>query len=80
MIEHHVKGSPDEEFEISDDDKVNVQSQLAFWLTFLQRFNALEKSRISSISFTCCLSFLHGTRADVQNVERNENEEYKSTF
>ena len=25
--------------EIAEDDKVNVQSQLAFWLTFLQRFN-----------------------------------------
>ena len=34
-----VKGSPDEEFEIAEDDKVNVESQLAFWLTFLQRFN-----------------------------------------
>ena len=39
MIEHDVKGSPDEEFEIAEDDKVNAQSQLAFWLTFLQRFN-----------------------------------------
>ena len=39
MIEHDVKENPEEEFEVSDNHKVNVQSQLAFWLTFLQRFN-----------------------------------------
>ena len=27
----------------SDDDKVNVQAQLAFWLTLLQRFNGTEE-------------------------------------
>ena len=62
MIEHDVKGSPDEEFEIEEDDKVNVQSQLTFWLTFCNASMALEKFPISSISFTSCLWFLHTPR------------------
>ena len=51
MIEHDVKENPEEEFEVSDNDKVNVQSQLAFWLTFLQRFNGKLTGEITNFKY-----------------------------
>ena len=38
MIEHDVKNDPNEEYEVDDSEKVNVCSQLAFWMSFLQNF------------------------------------------
>ena len=43
MIEHDVKNDPNEEYKIDDSKKVNVCSQLAFCMSFLQNFSSCFK-------------------------------------
>ena len=49
MIEHDVKNDLNEEYEIDDWEKVNVCSQLAFWMSFLQNFSSTGE--ISSFKY-----------------------------
>ena len=49
MIEHDVKNDPNEEYEVDDSEKVNVCSQLAFWMSFLQNFSSTGE--ISSFKY-----------------------------
>ena len=59
MIEHDVKNDPNEKYEVDDSEKVNVCSQLAFWMSFHRILAAPVKFRASSILSTSCSSFLH---------------------
>ena len=56
MIEHDVLNDPDEELEIADEDKINLNSQLAFWISMLQRYNATGQIQNFKYFF-CFLAF-----------------------
>ena len=45
MIEYDVLGDTDEEVDVPLDDKVNINSQLAFWIAVLQRYSTTGEAQ-----------------------------------
>ena len=73
LIEHDVLGDPDEEVDVPLDDKVNINSHLAFWIAVLQRYSATGEAQNFKY-FVYLLLVIHAHTARLERMFKSLKE------